>query len=59
MTYKPHAYAMHTKTSEEKIHKNQYLQAKPIIDDDLDGNLCFPTLPLPYCTQNSKYATLL
>ena len=52
MTNKPHAYAMHAKTSEEKIHATQYLQEKPIVVVDLDVLLCFPSLPFPSCSKH-------
>ena len=36
MTNKPHAYAMHAKTSEENIHATRYLQEKPVVVVDPD-----------------------
>ena len=45
MTYKPHAYAMHSKTSEENIHATWYFQENLVIAVDLDVFLNFPSLP--------------
>jgi len=47
MTNKPHAYAMHAKTSEENMHATWYMQEKLIVDVDPGVLLDFPTLPLP------------
>ena len=47
MTQKPHAYAMHAKTSEENIHATQYLQNKYVVVVDPDDLLYSPALPLP------------
>ena len=47
MTKKPHACAMHAKTSEENIHATWYLQAKTTVVVDPDVFLCFLALPFP------------
>jgi len=52
MTNKPHAYAMHAKTSEENIHATWYLQEKPVVAVDPDVLLYLPALPFPSCSKN-------
>jgi len=52
MINKPHANAMHAKTSEENIHATQYLQAKLVVAADPNVLLRFPALPLPSCSKH-------
>ena len=52
ITKKPHACAMHAKTSKEIIHAIRYLQEKPAITIVLTVLLWFPTFPSPSCSKN-------